>query len=211
MPSSRALVERVHDQHQHPDGVLAGRDHEPRRVPRAAARVHAAAGRDHRSGRRARALRRRRLGGAPQFGCLGLRGAGGRRPRGPCLGELADGRRVARPAPVGALRVRARRRVSPRRGVAGPGVAAAIRTVVDQRRWRDARRLLPPPRPRTTTSTTRAGAGGRVFDDDGRRAPPWARRGLPWRGAGARHPSLLAGRARGAHAGAARSGGDGAR
>ena len=34
------MVERVHDQHQHADGVLAGRDDRPARVPRAAAALH---------------------------------------------------------------------------------------------------------------------------------------------------------------------------
>ena len=35
--ASGSVVERLHAQHQHPDGVLAGRDDRPRRVPRAVA------------------------------------------------------------------------------------------------------------------------------------------------------------------------------
>ena len=106
---SPLVGQQVHDQHQHPDELLAGGDHEPLRAPRAAVRP----GRQRqarRTPRREGAVRRRRLRAAPQHGSLGRR----RADRPGRLRHVADGRRLAQPPLLGPLRLHARRDVPAR-------------------------------------------------------------------------------------------------
>ena len=95
------LGEQVHDQHQHRDELLAGRGDEPRGVPRAALRPDRGAARAGPTDG-AGPLRGARLRRAPQHRPLACDDPRRRRP----LGPLADGRRVALDAPLGALRLR---------------------------------------------------------------------------------------------------------
>ena len=60
-----AVGQQLHHQHQHPDELLAGRGHQPRRVRRAALRDDRRVGRDGRANR-ADALRRPRMGAPSQ-------------------------------------------------------------------------------------------------------------------------------------------------
>ena len=108
-PAPAAAVEQqLHRQHQHRDELLARRDHEPRRVPRTAAALHRRPGQDRR-GHGPPLLRLRRLVRPPQQRHLGAQQPGRRLRAGqPGLGELADGRRLAQPASLGALRLRRR-------------------------------------------------------------------------------------------------------
>ena len=93
-----AVVVQLHDQHQHRDELLAGAEHQPRGVPRAAPALGRRAGHvGHAHGRRA--VRAARLGRPPQLRRVGLRRVRGRRHRRPVVGVLAVRRRLARPAP----------------------------------------------------------------------------------------------------------------
>ena len=157
-PAHAAAVEQqLHGQHQHRDELLAGRDDQPRRVPSAAAALHRRP-REDRRGDGAPLLRGGRLVRPSQQRHLGAQQPGRRfRPGRPALGQLADGGRVAEPAPVGALRLRrrhgvaARHRVSAhegcrpvRDGLAGGGarrVPGDGALHVARKRVHDARRL----------------------------------------------------------------------
>ena len=104
-----AVAVQLHVQHQHADELLARRGDRAFRVPRGAVpRAPRADGVRTRDGESP--LRRTRVGAAPQLRLL-ARNASVRR-RG--VGSVADRRRVARPAPLGALPLRARQKV-PRR------------------------------------------------------------------------------------------------
>ena len=93
-----AVVEQLHDQHQHRDELLAGAEHEPRGVPRAAPALGRRAGRvGHPHGRRA--VRAARLGRPPQLRRVGVRRVRGRRHQRPVVVVLAVRGRLARPAP----------------------------------------------------------------------------------------------------------------
>ena len=99
-----ALGQQVHDQHQHRDELLAGRG---RRTSRSCveplSRDGAATWRRPARARRKDHVRRARLGGAPQHRPV----ARDRARRRPAVRHVADRRRVAVPAPVGALRIHA--------------------------------------------------------------------------------------------------------
>ena len=104
------LGQQVHHQHQHRDELLAGRGLQSLGTARAALRSDRQRAR-RRPPRGEEALRRARLRDPPQHGHLGARRADRRRG----LRHLADGRRVAEPAPLGPLRLHARPRVPRRR------------------------------------------------------------------------------------------------
>ena len=106
---SAAVGEQVHDQHQHRDELLAGRDGQPRRVPRAAVRPDRAHARQ--TGRRDRAGHVRRRGFVVHHN-TDLWAT----PRRSTAGSRASGRWAApgSAAPVGALRTSAGDRAVPR-------------------------------------------------------------------------------------------------
>ena len=122
-----AVERELHDQHQHPDELLAGGIGQPRRAARAAPRVHRRS-RGHRHAHRVVDVRHARLDGAPQLRHLAALGHGRRLgQRRPGVGDVGDGRAVAGAAPLRALPVRRRPRLAARQGVSGAARRRRVR------------------------------------------------------------------------------------
>ena len=147
--ASARLGQQVHDQHQPADELLAGRGREPGRVSRPALRPDRPAS-CHRRGDGTPALRLPWLRRPPQHRPLG--GHGSARQR--LLRALARGRGVARLPPLGALRVRARRRVPPRARLPGDERGGALRARLPDRGSRDRRAAVRPVALARETSTS---------------------------------------------------------
>ena len=124
-PGAPAVELELHDQHQHADELLAGRDHEPRRVPPAVPRLRRRARRVNGRQTARRQLRRSRLGRAPQH-----------RPLAPDRAGRATTARAIPCGPTGRWAAPGSRSIS---GSTTP--SAAIATYLEQRAYpRDERR-----------------------------------------------------------------------
>ena len=114
-----AVELELHDQHQHPDELLAGRDRQPAELHEPLLDVHRRAG-GHRHADRTTMYGAQRLDGAPQHRPLAALGHGRRLgQRRPGVGDVGDGRAVAGAAPLRALPVRRRPRLAARQGLPG--------------------------------------------------------------------------------------------
>ena len=165
-----AVGQQVHHQHQHRDELLAGGS---RRNLAETARAALRPDRSRRAGparaRRADALRRRAASSLHHNTDLwGDAGA----DRQAAIGHLADGRRVAEPAPVGSLRLHARPRVPARSRLPDDEGGGAVPARLPGRRprraiWSPGRRC----RPRTATAARRRPRALHGADDGSPRSP----------------------------------------